>query len=410
MNATPPAGVGPSRRKRGALRLAVLVLTPFLSAAAIESVFRYCAWELNQQSLESAFTVLPEKSPSGRTRFIDIIEPHPDDHIIFELRPNYSGEYYAKKLTTNSFGFRGPEVSLQAQPGEVTVVGIGASIMFGHGVADGQDLLSLLGQGLNAAHPERTWRVINTSVPSYNVVQKVETLRVKGLQFHPDLVVLEIASNNLDLPNYVRVEEDPFDWHRSFLLDFFREQQHVEMATAERNAMLASVNKDKLSWNDKVASDPDKIPPRYRDLVGWGPFDKALDELKQMSEENGFEVVVVANLEVDLAGQMLDEARQRGFATVSVMKDLQDYIRNHYHEEFTLDRYCRSELVVNKENVHPSAFQHRMIAERLLREMSRSGMVDRLLAKVPAAAAAAAAGVGVGEQAQPSTAASSSDR
>ena len=86
----------------------------------------------------------------------------------------------------------------------------------------------MMGEALARHYPERTWRCINTSAPSYNVVTKVETLKEKGLRFEPDLVVLEIALNNLDLPNYIRVEEDPYDLSRSFLLDYFDEQRGIE--------------------------------------------------------------------------------------------------------------------------------------------------------------------------------------
>jgi hypothetical protein len=374
-------------RSRRRLRVAVLVLSLPLSLLAIEGVFRWRAWQLNHETLEEAFVVQPEVSPTGRVRFYDIIRPHPNDRIIFELRPDLDVEFSGAHLTTNSLGFRGPEL-LPDGPGTVTIVGLGASIMFGHGVADGQDFFTKLGRWLEIRHPDRRWRLVNTAVPSYNAVTKVEVLKEKGLAFEPDLVVLGIASNNLDLPNYVRVAEDPLDPGRSFLLDWFREQRAIEAETERRRAVLASVDKNTLSWDGEVANDPGKIPPQYRDLVGWEPFRRALDELARLSAERGFEVVVVANLEVDLAVQMLAEARQRGFHVVSAMQDLQAWIRDHDGAEFTLERYCRSPLVVNEENLHPSPMQHMLIAQRLGTELERLGVIDRLLAKVAAAPAA----------------------
>ena len=364
----------------------ILGLSVVLSLLAIEGVFRFRAWRLNYDTLDGAFARQPEVSPRGRVRLIDIIQPNPNDKIVYELRPNLQTEYSGCRLTTNSLGFRMPEFPLEEAPGTITVLGLGGSIMFGHGVADGEDFFSVLGRLLGESHPERTWRCINTAAPSYNVVTKVETLKEKGLRFDPDLVVLGIASNNLDLPNYIRVEEDPYDLGRSFILDYFAELRGKERESAARFAELALADKPRLSWgsfNAVVTTDPARIPPRYRDLVGWDPFYKALDELKQLSLEHGFEVVVVAHLDYDLVGAMLEAASQRGFHVVLTQDEADAWIRKTYGEPFTIERYCKSELVVNPENLHPSVLQHKLIGRRLAYELWQRGLVGRLLEKVP---------------------------
>jgi hypothetical protein len=366
----------------------ILGFSVLASLLAVEAVFRVRAWQLNYQSLDGAFTRQPERSPSGRTRFFDLIQPNPNDRIVYELRPGLKLEYSGCPLTTNSLGFRMPEFPREKQPGMITIVGLGGSIMFGHGVADGEDFFSVMGRLLAASHPERTWRCINTAVPSYNVVMKVESLKEKGLAFDPDLVVLGIASNNLDLPNYIRVEEDPYDLGRSFILDYIDEMRGIERESAARYAKLAPVDKQRLTWGSVdavVVTDPAKIPARYRDLVGWDPFHRALDELKQLSLAHDFEVVVVANLDYDLVGAMLEAATERGFHVVLAQDDLEDWVEATYHEPFSLERYCKSELVVNAENLHPSALQHQIIGRRLAFELWQQGLIERLLAKVPRA-------------------------
>ena len=93
-------------------------------------------------------------------------------------------------MVTNSWGFRGPELSETAADGEITILGIGASNMFGDGVGNEDLYTGHLEVLLNERYPARKWRVINTAVPSYNVVMKVETLKEKGLRFDPDFVLL----------------------------------------------------------------------------------------------------------------------------------------------------------------------------------------------------------------------------
>ena len=368
--------------RSNAFKWLTVALAPLVSFGLLEGFFRYRAYVANRDTLAQAFFTPPEHGLGARTRFVDMIQAHPNDKIIYELRPDLDVFYKGSRITTNAQGFRGSEHPLRARKREITIVGIGASIMFGHGLSDGEEYPALLQAGLNWRYPGKHWRVINTGVPSYNVVMKVETLREKGLAYAPDLVLLGIASNNLDLPNYVRIPEDPLDAKHSFFLDFFVDRLARKREAEGRRATLARVDKDKLSWHESVPVSSDKIPPAYRDLVGWEPFERALDELQALSREHGFEVIVFSNLEVDITSRMLREAAERGFHTVSLMDDLVAHMRElRPDEEFTLEAYAASELVVGNGDGHPSALQHKLAARRLLEDWQANGLIERLLAK-----------------------------
>lgn len=367
-------------RSQRRIRWAVLALVPVVWLAGGEAFLRYRAHVLNQETLEAAFSVPREEALGGRVRFIDIIRPDPNPKIIYELRPELDTTYKGRRLTTNVHGFRGRAHPAGVQPETVKIVGIGASIMFGHGVDDGQEYLALLEAGLERAFPEKTWRVVNTAVPSYNVVMKVETLKQKGLAWGPDLVILNVASNNLELPNYIRVADDPRRTDKSFLLDLFGERLRRRREGADLVAGLARVDKERLSWHQSAVTDPQKIPPEYRDLVGWEPFERALDELRDLARPHDFGVIVFSNLDVDITSRMLREARERGFHSVCLMDDIAAWFEHRLPgEELTIERYTESELVVGPGDAHPSALQHRMIALRLQRELRESGMLARLL-------------------------------
>ncbi|MCZ6596652.1 MAG: hypothetical protein O7B99_03335 [Planctomycetota bacterium] len=374
------ASIG-SHRGRNRFKVLVTVLAPIVSLLLIEAGFRYRAWVRSKDTLSEAFSVPRDKPSFGRTRFLDIIQPNSNDSIIYELRPSLDVVYKGKPLRTNSHGFRGPEYDVEADEGTLTIVGIGASIMFGHGVGNGEEYSAILERELNRRVPAAKWRFVNTSAPSYNVVMKVETLRTKGLRFEPDLVILNIAGNNLELPNYVRLPEDPLDFKRSFLLDFFSGVRKREEETEKRDAVLARVDKSKLSWGAMVSTNPEEIPPSFRHLVGWDPFYAAMDHLKRLSEEHGFEVIVFTTLDLDITSKMLREGEARGFHAVSLMDDLVEYMEERDPEGFSLERYAKSELVVSAGNLHPSVIQHRMAARRLLTEMQRLGVIERLLTR-----------------------------
>lgn len=380
----PRSRVNTSIRKRpsNAFKLAMVGLAPIAGALLLEVGIRCRAYLLNQETLSAALSAVDEESPNGRVRFRDIIRPSANDRIIFELRPELDVMYKGAHLRTNAYGFRGGEYPVKADAGTITILGLGGSHMFGHGVAD-EDVYTLhLERLLQERYPARKWRVINTGVPTYGVVTKVEVLKEKGLAFEPDLVLLDVDRNNLDLPSYIRIEEDPLDLGHSFLWDFWQELEGRQAETAKRYGNLAYVdNKTKLDWANRVKSDPHKIPPRFRGLVGWEPFYAAMDEFAVISRAHHFEVLTFAYLDLDINGRLIEESAKRGFHSVSFMERIEDHLQRTYGEGFSVERYKQSDLVVSKSNLHPSVLLHRMTAEWLLEELEARGVIERLLAK-----------------------------
>lgn len=356
--------------KKDSLKQAVLLASPILGLLVAELWFRYRAWVVNKDTLADAFTVVAEEDPEeGRVRFRDIIRPSSNDRIIYELRPDLDTTYKGAVLRTNSLGLRNPEVPKRPPAGTLTVLGLGASNMFGHGVGN-DDLYTLhLERLLNERHPQREWRVVNTAVPSYNVVQKVETLKEKGLAFEPDFVLLQVASNNLDLPNYVRVQEDPLELGRSFLWGFL--QDHYE---------LAVVDKSELGWNRRTP--PEKIPEQFRGLVGWEPFYVAMDELAALSVARDFEVLTFDYHGIPPTKRMINQAVERGLHGTLFIDDVVAELEAELGGEgYSDERYMGSSLVVSESNSHPSPKLHHLTAEWILREMEERGVIGRLLAR-----------------------------
>src|SRR6202521_4601388 len=104
----------------------------------------------------------------------------------------YSGRelsFYDYLGASNSLGFRDREHAVAKPAGVYRIVVLGDSIAAGLHVERNQDIFPpilewLLDQGGLRAE------VINLAVSGYNTQQEVEMLREKGLQYHPDLVVV----------------------------------------------------------------------------------------------------------------------------------------------------------------------------------------------------------------------------
>ena len=372
MTAVRPPGTG--RR-----RLALAAVSVLGALAALEGACRYEAHRRNQGAMDVAFSAERVLEQGGRVALIDILRASDHEDVVFELKPGLSGvPFKGVPLSTDRHGFRGPERTVAPGPDTVTVLGLGDSVMFGHGVGDGLPYLDVLEKGLRRRHPQRAWRVINTAVPAYNTVQELATLRAKGLAHQPDLVILGLVGNDLVLPRYVRVVEDVFDLSRSFLW----EQLSARLGDdgLERHGFALNEGRDPRLVHHQAVSTSREVPEAYRHLVGWEPFTAALEELDRLSDEHGFEVLVVTVIEHG-AEQMLEYISRYDWPLVRMRPVIQREL-GAGGEVATgpvdLDAYLRSDLVVNASDAHPSARLHFLIAQELLRALEQNGLIEAL--------------------------------
>jgi hypothetical protein len=348
----------------------------------LEAGFRYAAHRENQLLLD---VVMRGPVPSTEERaigLIDLIQLSPNDRIVYELKPGLREiPFKSRPVSTNSHGFRGLEYPVEKGADTVTVLGIGDSVMFGHGVGDGEDFLSVLQRVFSRRWPQKEWRFVNTGVPGYNTVQEVETLLVKGLPFRPDLLIWSIVPNDLSLPTYLGDEQDPLDLSRSFLLDRLRNLGESTERGEEELGFRETEGRDVRLRHSAKVEDGD-VPAGYRHLVGWPACLDAFDTLRKTCEERGIPVLAFTTVENDVTDILMERAREAGFLTAALLPDLVAWMRENRNAEMTrteLGAYARSPLVVGPLNAHPSPLQHRMAAEKIFQALEASGLLEQLL-------------------------------
>lgn len=109
--------------------------------------------------------------------------------LVFELIPSIQRRGYNQEtVTTNSLGFRSPDVDTTTP----SIVVLGDSMTFSLGVEDTETNPAVLQEYF----PQ--YQVINTGVSSYNIEQEVLTYEQKAAQFDPSLVILEFVINDAD--------------------------------------------------------------------------------------------------------------------------------------------------------------------------------------------------------------------
>ncbi|MEE8468075.1 MAG: hypothetical protein V3T22_06445 [Planctomycetota bacterium] len=272
-------------------------------------------------------------------------------------------------LSSNSRGFRSPELGSLPRNDAITIVGIGDSIMFGHGVEDAESYLPQLRELLLARHPGIEWRVVNTGVPDYNTVMEVQTLEAKCLDLEPDLVVLGVVGNDYAPPQYLRTEEDVFDLGHSFFLDFLRRRG---ADPTSRAAALTHADE----WRQSTGAEAGSAPPRYAELYGRQPFAAALDRLAELSRQHGFEVLAFATNDYLHTVEMMEACEQRGFHRLHLQADLERHFEESMGRPFEWGSYKDSDLVVSPGNLHPSVLQHALAAEKLLAHLEQTGLLE----------------------------------
>ncbi len=145
--------------------------------------------------------------PAGISYFEEVSRYHlekvADPILVYKHEPGIRRRYQGVEVATNEIGLRERPIAPK-QPGEMRVLLLGDSVVFGWGVAvektAGRRLEALLASAL-----ARPVTVINSGVGSYNTVQQLAFLEQRGREIAPDAVVLLYVENDID------VKEATFD-------------------------------------------------------------------------------------------------------------------------------------------------------------------------------------------------------
>lgn len=370
MTASPPR-----RRVATALACAAVVVA---AVASLEVGLRLEA-AMKDAEIDRGLSAMRRRPPPPRGASVglaDIVQMSPNPRLVYELIPGLDVKFIVP-LTTNSAGFRGAEVAEAKPPRTVRILGLGDSVMFGWAVRDGEDFVSVLARELARRHPEVAWEGINTAVPGYNAVMEVETLVAKGLRFAPDLVLLNLVGNDMDLPNFIRRRAEPLTLGKSFLAERLRSMRSRRATVTRPDGMVAA------PWvNGGFARDPDDVPPEYRDMVGPEAVKKALVELREVTREHDIAVLWVGHPE--LPGEARRAARRWGIETAVSKRKIDRYASEHHIAD-----PAGPPLAISKRDPHPTALGHRLIAEAIADRMDSTGLSRALIARALGAGAPA---------------------
>jgi lysophospholipase L1-like esterase len=120
-----------------------------------------------------------------------------DDPVLGYRHPNSVTYSLGSNLVElNSHGLRDDEISYNKPAGEKRVLVLGDSVTFGWGVSQGETFVDHMEYLLNELPGDR-WQVINSGVNGYNTEQEATYLRIEGMRYSPDFVLLVYVSNDV---------------------------------------------------------------------------------------------------------------------------------------------------------------------------------------------------------------------
>lgn len=319
--------------------------------------------------------------PAGRElTLLDLMRRHPDDRVVYELRPGTTGSFLGHPVRINSLGMRDRERSYEKPAGTVRIAALGDSHTFGWGVSQAEPWPAVLEDLLSERLPARRFEVWNFGVPGYNTVQEVRALELRLERVDPDVVVINYVDNDMDLPNFLAERPDLGSLRRSYLLELVRRRWAVFRNQAIWPAGLFGLVTEREDGRYRFP--PEQIPKRFRPLSGWHNMTKAYERLARLGRAHGFAVVLLFNpddyrprlegwsddVRLKPVRTLGEQMRDRGYLVV----DVQDRAFGHL-ETNGLDNRA---LWIRPGDSHSNPLRHRLVAEELLERLGGAGLLS----------------------------------
>lgn len=257
----------------------------------------------------------------------EIVLPHLDDKVIYDLRPKLDLIFVGAKTHTNSCGMRDKERPLRKPANTYRIAIIGDSFTFGWGVEENETFAYHLENNLNELYKGKIkFEVLNFGVPGYSTFQEVAVFKEKGIEFDPDAVIVFFVQNDFEFPFFVR----DMDKGQGLI-------RGLEFTRILQKAANPKIEEEKLR------------------LKGLDPS-SALTELSDLTRERGMRLYLAINPRKEWTAYL---------KRIPVMAERPDIIamdmRDSVLETVKRWKIPQQDLVL-KNDPHPSPIRHKILA------------------------------------------------
>lgn len=202
-----------------------------------------------------------------------IYQKSANPYLRYELVPGaVSGN-----IRVNADGFRGPDYPIAKPEGVARIIMLGDSETFSFMLRERDTLAAQLEDELNWGNPKPRYEVLNFGVEGYNTFQELEQLKVKGLKYKPDLIIL----------NYVLNDPEPGEYYFNKTF-FIRHSALARYFTYRIKKALIRRERKELGIRTEVEHFYYLHQPKY-----FLRLEKAIQEMAEIAEAAGNKLVVV---------------------------------------------------------------------------------------------------------------------
>ncbi len=304
--------------------------------------------ELNEGSIQAGLFSghgAAVRDDTQQRHFIDFTRSR-RDIMQLELIPNYKAEYNGSMITINRWSMRNHDIEKVKPPGTLRIALLGSSVVMGYGVGDEETFAVQLEEQLNAdkrfTDLNPRYEVLNFGVGKYTAIHRRALLEQKVLGFDPDVVLYfahqdELHSPVFDIADFVSaglIDDDPCLLNILVQADV---DDDTPLGVIRNRMQAAAPALDILRCTyDRIIADcrVQSVVPVWVDLPIPGQFEIP-----------------------GTPGMARSLAQQAGFQ----MLDLADWA----------DGYEFAEVKLHANAHHANAVGHKLIADKLLEELSR---------------------------------------
>ncbi len=358
-------------------RLTLLAAGLLLGLLGLEAGIRWML--LFDRNFIDAVDGRPLPKPDTDLELGDVIQRHPDDRVVYELRPNLRGRLMGVDVRTNDHGMRGRDRPIEKGPGVFRIVGLGDSHGFGWGVPEDATFYERLESLLNDRLAPRRFEVWNLSVPGYNTVQEVRAFRLRADRLRPDLIVVNYVHNDMDLPNFLTEPPDTFATNVSYLAEVVRRRWWTFRGAHLAPLFVVGLEPDPRSH--RYLFEERRTPPRFRKLAGWERMEGAFRRLAAYARKHEVPAAVLVNIDdytARLAGRttdvrpravrdLCDRLARSGLFIIDPQDRIATYLREH--------RLPASAVWLSTNDSHTNTLRHGLVAEELFDALSTAGLL-----------------------------------
>jgi hypothetical protein len=201
--------------------------------------------------------------------------------LIYELRPSLATCFEHTAVRVNAQHLRRGSAVATPKPAETfRILALGDSHAFGWAIAEDATVAAQLEAALGAV-TDSSVEVLNSGVPGYSAYQEAAWLDVYGSDLEPDCVIVLFVGNDMGLPHFLLEPRKPSP---SRLWDLLQ-------AALDSKRWFTYAPNELATFVSEVQMD--RIPERYRHMVGEAGYREALSKMARLSERERFDLVNV---------------------------------------------------------------------------------------------------------------------